>query len=199
MNPPNLTPLGPIVRLQIQRAGLKRGEKPNRVYDPAPLLALDALTVGPQGAIALLPDGSALLDVHHAQHPRTRNVDGVNGLSLGFTGHYERMRARYGAHLANGCAGENILVDHGAQVPLDAVRRGLAIQSAETGAWTWLRGVRVALPCVEFSTYAARPAAPDDVKAALQCLDHGLRGFYCACDDAGPVTLRLGDQVFAQT
>jgi hypothetical protein len=195
MTLPNLTPLGPIVRLQIQRTGLKLGEKPHRVYDPAPLLEVQALTLSPAGAVALLPDGSALLDVHHLLHPRTRNLDGVNDLSVGFTGHYARMRDRYGPHLTDGCAGENILVENSAQIELPAVQRGLAIQTGQ--GWVWLHGVRVALPCVEFSTYAARPAVPEDVKATLQFLDYGLRGFYCTYDDEPPAMVSVGDTVWA--
>src|SRR6266513_3122825 len=41
--------LGRIVRLQIQRASLKTGEKPTRVYDPTPLLAVDRLALAPDG------------------------------------------------------------------------------------------------------------------------------------------------------
>src|SRR5260370_73436 len=37
--------LGRIVRLQIQRATLKTGDKPARVYSPAPLLAVARLEV----------------------------------------------------------------------------------------------------------------------------------------------------------
>ena len=114
----NLLPLGRITRLQIQRSSLKRGQKPNRVFDPAPLLEVSALTLSASGAVALLPDGSALLDVHHALHPLTRNSDGVNDLSVGFTGHYARMRERYGDRLVDGCAGENILVDNAAQIDM---------------------------------------------------------------------------------
>lgn len=197
MNSSNLLALGPITRLQIQRSSLKLGEKPNRVFDPAPLLSVETLYVTPLGAVALRPDGEALLDVHHAQHPRSRNNDGGNDLSVGFTGHYARMRARYGGHLADGCAGENVLVHNDAQVDLAAVQRGLAIQSALTGGWTWLHGVRVALPCVEFSTYAARPTEPEAVKAALQFLDHGVRGFYCTYEDAAPAQIAVGDTLWA--
>lgn len=196
MNPPDLYPLGPIVRLQIQRSSLKLGEKPNRTFDPAPLLAVDTLALTPAGAVAFLPDGSALLDVHHAAHPRSRNSDGVNDLSVGFTGHYACMRANYGPHLADGCAGENILVANEAQIDWAAIKGGLAIQSAD-GLWTWLHGVRVALPCVEFSTYSARPSGPEAVKAALQFLDHGLRGFYCAFDGPASAQVALGDMVYA--
>src|SRR2546422_4446384 len=77
--------LGRIVRLQIQRASLKTGEKPTRVYDPTPLLAVDRLALGPDGALGEGSDGSWLVDVHHRAHPRTKNEDGAHGVSLGFT------------------------------------------------------------------------------------------------------------------
>src|ERR1700694_4918441 len=103
--------LGRIVRLQIQRSKLKRGEKPNRYYDPAPLLAVDELTLTPHGALVRLAGGGTLVDIHHAAHPDTRHLDRTNDLSVGFTPHYAAMRERFGAHLVDGCAGENILVE----------------------------------------------------------------------------------------
>jgi hypothetical protein len=63
--------------------------------------------------------------------------------------------------------------------------------------WVWLHGVRVALPCVEFSTYAGRQSAPEAIKAALQFLDRGLRGFYCVFEESAPATVRVGDSVWA--
>src|SRR2546421_10167046 len=84
--------LGRIVRLQIQRSSLKTGEKPTRVYDPMPLLAVDRLALGPDGALGEGPDGSWLVDVHHRAHPRTKNEDGALGVSLGLTSHNEPMR-----------------------------------------------------------------------------------------------------------
>ena len=197
MQPSNLQPLGKIVRLQIQRASLKLGQKPNRYYDPAALLPVEALTLTPPGAVAFLPDGSAVMDVHHAAHPLTRTMDGVNDLSVGFTGHYARLRARYGLHLADGCAGENILVENPDQIELSTLQHGLAIQSAVSGAWVRLQQVAVALPCVEFSAYAARQPGPAATKAALQFLDHGLRGFYCVFEDPGSASVALGDTVYA--
>src|SRR5437879_152213 len=103
--------LGRIVRLQIQRSSLKIGEKPTRVYDPAPLLAVERLALGPDGALGEGPGGSWLVDVHHRAHPRTKNDDGVHGLSLGFTSHYALMRDRFGERITLGCAGENIIVE----------------------------------------------------------------------------------------
>ena len=105
-----LRPLGQIVRLQLQRSSLKLGEKPNRWYDPSPLLAVDTLTLTPKGALGRTEFGEPLLDIHHADHPATRN-NGTNDISVGFTGHYAAMRARFGPHLPDGIAGENILVE----------------------------------------------------------------------------------------
>src|SRR6266700_3918225 len=48
--------IGRIVRLQIQRASLKTGEKPTRVYDPTPLLAVDRLSLGFTSHYALMRD-----------------------------------------------------------------------------------------------------------------------------------------------
>lgn len=192
----SLLPLGRIVRLQIQRSRLKLGEKPNRVYHPAPILAVDELILTRDGALARLPDGGALVDVHHAAHPETRNSGGANDLSLGFTAHYASMRAAYGPHLVDGCAGENILVAVAEPVPLARLAGGLAIRRAG-GALIWLSGARVAAPCVEFSGYASRSADPAAVKDALRFLDAGRRGFYCGYDEAHPVTIALGDEVLA--
>jgi hypothetical protein len=192
-----LIPLGRIVRLQIQRSKLKLGEKPNRVYDPAPLLPVDELTITAQGALARLPDGGMLVDVHHAAYPATLNNGGRNDLSVGFTAHYAAMRAEYGGHLADGCAGENILVEVSATIPLERVAGGLVIQPAAGGAPVRLENVRVDLPCVEFSRYASRSAEAETVKRALQFLDHGRRGYYCTYEGAGPARVAVGDEVFA--
>src|SRR2546428_13663160 len=108
--------LGRMVRMQIQRPSLKTGEKPTRVYDPTPLLAVDRLALGPDGALGEGPDGSWLVDVHHRAHPRTKNEDGAHGVSLGFTSHYALMRDRFGGPHTPGCAGGDIIV--GTQSPI---------------------------------------------------------------------------------
>jgi hypothetical protein len=190
-----LRPLGRIVRLQIQRAALKVGEKPCRVYDPAPILALGELTLTPQGAVARLPDGATLLDIHNAAHPHTRNVEGVNSLSVGFTAHYAAMRAQHGPHVVDGCAGENLLIETDQRVDFSMLARGLAIQAAGTDALVWLRMHKVAAPCREFSGFVMGGAGAPALKEALQFLDGGLRGFYGALAQADPVIVALGDRV----
>jgi hypothetical protein len=192
-----LRSLGRVVRLQIQQSKLKLGEKPNRYYDPAPLLAVDELTLTPEGALARSADGGSLIDVHHAAHPETRNLDRTNDLSVGFTTHYAAMRERYGLHLVDGCAGENILVETTSQVRLADLAGGLFIQPASGGLPVRLRVLRVAPPCREFSGYASRGSEPEAIKQALQFLDNGLRGFYCVLLNPVPVTVNVGDLVLA--
>jgi len=104
----NMRSLGRIVRLQIQRSTLKTGEKSTRVYDPAPILTVPRLAVGP------------VVDVHQpgavgpfAQHAiranreprdgedRGRVVD-ARGLLPGFEGgalNLEADDAAEGAHI----------------------------------------------------------------------------------------------------
>lgn len=193
--PPSLRPLGKIIRLQIQRAPLKVGEKPNRVYDPAPLLAMAELTLTPQGALVPQADGAALIDVHHAAHPQTRNSDNVNALSLGFTAHYADMRARFGEHLALGCAGENLLVEAAGRLALDELAGGVIIRKSD-GTQISLTNLMIAAPCRPFAGYAlGRTVDAAALKDALQFLDAGRRGFYCRLAQTEPVTVAVGDEV----
>jgi len=193
----DLRPLGRVVRLQIQRSKLKLGEKPNRWYDPAPLLAVVELTLTPDGALARLSDDSMVVDIHHPAHPDTRNLERTNDLSVGFTAHYAAMRERYGLHLVDGCAGENILIETTGRVTLADIAGGLVIRPARGGSPMRLQVVRHAPPCREFSGYASRSSEPEIIKETLQFLDDGLRGFYCALGNTAPVVLKIGDEVLA--
>ena len=189
-----LKPLGKIVRLQIQRASLKVGEKPNRQYDPAPLLPVKQLTLTSLGALAHSAEDEPILDVHHVQHPTSHNVDNTNPLSVNFTSHYEMLKAEYGGHLWNGCAGENILVETMARLTLDKLASGLAIQR-RNGDVVWLQEMLIAHPCRPFSGYVMG-GTEASVKEALQFLDNGMRGFYCQLAHDQPVTISIGDMVF---
>ena len=85
--------IGVISRLQVQQAGLKVGQAPRRWYNPGPLLSMPALCLGEGGVSASLAPGERILDVHHQDHPASKNVRGHNGISIGFTAHYDAMRA----------------------------------------------------------------------------------------------------------
>ena len=186
--------LGRIVRLQLQRDSLKAGPPGGRWYDPAPLLSVDALYVTADG-VALDPTG-APLDVHHARHPQSKNRRGINGVSVCFTSHYARMRERFGAHVTDGIAGENILVESDRHLTLDDFAGGLLLEGGD-GRRLELTRVSVAHPCVEFSRFVLgdRLARPALVSETLKFLDGGLRGFYAAVDGVEPWAVRVGDRL----
>jgi hypothetical protein len=188
--------LGRVVRLQVQTASLKRGERPNRVYDPAPLVSVKELRLTPRGASGITDRGETVLDVHHADHPATKYEAGRE-ISFGFTSHYGKMRAEYGDGIAIGCAGENILLESERIWRLEDFASGLAWRSAASGASVRLDAVIVAEPCVEFSRFSLRdPAAsPQALKPVLQFLGEGTRG-YCFTP-AGELRLMPGDVLVA--
>ncbi|HUG61695.1 MAG TPA: hypothetical protein VMP03_07610 [Methylomirabilota bacterium] len=189
--------VGEIVRLQIQSASLKVGQAPRRRYNPAPIRAVHSLRLDPGGATGLSEWGDDLEDVHHATHPASKHR-GTNGLSVLFTGHYAAIRDRFGPHLTDGIAGENVLVAFDELLGEDDLSSGLLVETAIGGSLT-LSGVIVAAPCVEFARYALR--YPDDerpdrtVTEAVQFLDDGMRGYYTAY--IGPAAIiTVGDKVY---
>ena len=186
--------IGTITRLQIQRGSLKRGEKPTRVYDPSPLLSVPALNVTPDGALGSSPDGGWLVDVHHRDHPQTKNEDGLHGISLGFTSHYTAMREHFGDKITVGCAGENIIATTEQRFGYDDLASGVVILSPEGQERVRLKILQVAHPCRPFTGWAlGKQVEPEELKKHLQFLDDGMRGFYCVGDGTG--TVSIGDQV----
>ncbi|MFN2570301.1 MAG: MOSC domain-containing protein [Gemmatimonadales bacterium] len=187
--------IGTITRLQIQRGSLKRGEKPARQYDPTPLLAVQALNVSPEGALGRGPSGDTwIVDVHHRLHPETKNDDGLHGISLGFTSHYDAMRQHFGDRLEVGCAGENIIATTDRQFTYDELASGVAIVAPDGRERVRLKVLQVAHPCRPFTGWAlGRQVEPEELKQHLQFLDGGMRGFYCVGEGTG--TVSLGDQV----
>jgi len=188
--------IGQIVGLQVQRSSLKVGER--RRYDPAPLRSLAALALSADGVTGCAEDGAQILDVHNRMHPGSKNVKGINGVSVGFTAHYAAMRARFGPHLTDGIAGENILVAADQQVARESLAGGLLVRGGE-GSGVRLVRVLIAEPCLEFSRYAERLAAdapPEGVvREALQFLREGMRGYYASLEGE-PGVVRLGDSVY---
>ena len=189
-----MTPLGKVVRLQVQSAPLKTGERPNRVYGTAPLVEIEELLLPPAGAVGVDAAGAKILDVHNTTHPATRYSDG-NTVSFGLTSHYARMRGRFGPHMVDGCAGENILVETDAPLRLPEFGARVGLRGAKTGEILEFSAIRVALPCVEFSKFTVRnqDATPADLKPVLQFLDEGTRGFYVMAAREG--TVRVGDEL----
>lgn len=195
----DLVPLGRIVRLQVQIAHLKRGEQPRRWYDPSPIAEVATLRLEDGGVTGVGADGTIHHDVHHRDHPISRHR-GDNGVSVGFTSHYAAMRDRFGDHLPDGVAGENVLVESDDRHTVDALGGTLLIETGDGIAR--LDEVIVAPPCVEFTRFCMqwpRDARPDrTVTEALRFLDDGMRAFYARADLAASTVreLRVGDMVY---
>lgn len=191
--------LGPITHLQIQRSSLKVGLLGERCYSPVPLQPVAELRVTPEGVALLDGEARTVLDVHNRNHPESKQArSGVNAVSVGFSAHYAAMRERFGDHLADGMAGENILIDADGRISEDDLGRGLLIVTAD-GQELRLCNLQKAEPCLEFTRFALQypptGRADDRVSDGLNFLRGGMRGFY-ATYDGPPVTVRLGDSVF---
>ena len=178
--------IGTVMRLQVQRSRLKPGPATTRVYDPTPLLQVSELVITPSGVV-----GDGVLDVHHADHPDTRNVKLLNGVSLMTLSRYRALRETYGGHLVDGSAGESLLVDSedlddlGGSLVLETEDGRIEFESMHTP------------PCVEFTRFVLGRGAGDvgpEVMSTLEALDHGARGYYLRTTGTG--TVRAGARVY---
>ncbi len=170
--------IGEVIILQVQRISLKQGESGQRYYDPAGLLPVQEVLLSPKGVLGLRADGAQVVDAHHADHPETR-FKGTNGISIGLTGHYDRMRRQFGAHLRDGIAGENMIIACDTLYAVDELAGTLVFENPD-GTVCRMNNVRSMAPCDEFSHFAQQsaerlPAAV--LKDTLQFLDDGTRGF----------------------
>ena len=185
--------LGPIVRLQVHAESLKR----DGAYDPAPLIVMDRAVVDASGMLGW--DGTGwVVDSHHAAHPRVRG-GGHRVLSIGFTGHYERMAERFG-EVPAGVAGENIIVD-GPAITAEKIAAGLVIRTQD-GAVMELRSPVPAIACPGFTSHLLRSpiVLPRyEIEEHLAFLSTGTRGFILSVDhvDRG-VEISIGDEVFTR-
>jgi hypothetical protein len=177
--------IGTVVRLQVQRSRLKPGPATTRVYDPTPLQEVTELELTPRGVVGWA-DGAGILDVHHADHPDTRNVRLLNGLSVMTVSRYRELRKTYGAHLVDGIAGESLLLDTD---HLHDLSGRLLLDDLEVMAAPMP-------PCVEFTRFALGRGAGDvgpEVLTTLADLGDGARGYYLRTE--GSVTLRAGSRL----
>jgi hypothetical protein len=185
----------PIVRLQVQREPLKPGRAPFRRYDPTAIVPVQSITAGPRGVHGVTADGELILDVHHRDHPKSRDRRGRAGVLFMGTGDYDALRRRYGDHLVNGIAAETVLLDVSDGL---AGRRLPKTVSVRTAAGPLeLHAVRAADPCVEFSRFCLRrevsPEVDEVERQTLIDLDGGARGYRCIALTEG--TISVGDMV----
>lgn len=174
--------IGRVIRLQVQRSRLKPGPATTRIYDPAPLHEVAVLEIGPRGVV-----GDGILDVHHADHPDSRNVKLVNGISVMTASRYAALRSTYGDHLVDGIAGESLLLD---TEHLDDLSGHFVLET--DGEPIELESMP-APPCVEFSRFVLGRGASDvsaEVLATKDALENGARGYYLRTSGTG--TVRCG-------
>ena len=176
-----------IAQLHVQIDRVKQGVKPRRWYDPANIRPVDAVRITRDGVIGLTNVGE-VLDVHHVEHPRTRNRKRLNGVSVMSTRDYERLRARFGARLTDGLAGETVLIDCADEFAR-ADLHGTFVVDAPSGDPLQLAIYGPIKPCYEFSRYCLgldRDAPIDDeVRAAFAFLEDGGRGYYLVPKNEG--------------
>src|SRR5260370_10931192 len=186
--------IGTVARLQIQRGSLKTGEKPIRRYVPAALHSVPKLSVPPEGALGAIEHEAWVVDVPHRAHPHTKNEDGLHGISLGFTSHYDAMREHFGERVIVGCAGENIIAQPDSRFTYEDLAEGVAVLAPDGKERIRLRVLQVAHPCRPFTGWAlGTQVEPEELKRHLQFLDGGMRGFYCVGEGVG--TVSLGDHI----
>jgi len=192
--------LGKVKLVQLQPSGLIIQTPSGYFYDASRRVEVDSLLITPKGIEATTPGGEYVLDIHHLEHP-DKAYDDDDLVSIGFTSHYQAMRDRFGEHMVDGIAGENIIIEYDQEVWVEDLGQHITIENSETGHKTFLELVCFAAPCDEFSHFAAQsqekrlPAA--ELKAALQFLNNGRRGFLLVLkagqEDA---TVQPGDSVF---
>lgn len=188
-----------IVRLQIQTGPMKIGTAPWREYRTDGLQQVDRLHICERGSRGEWngsgPEPVEGIDVHHRDHPSSRDRKGKAGLTVMGTGDYLQLRERYGSHLVDGTAGESVLVDAPDGLAEIDFPQEFRIRT-ENGPLHFRLG-RVADPCVEFSRFCLgeppSDTVTDAVQQALTHLDRGHRGYRAAAAASGTIT--CGDRL----
>jgi len=200
-----LRKLGHVKLVQLQPQGLiiESDDTPSGyLYDPSRLLEVNQLIINPLGIEATTNAGEHVLDIHHINHP-DKEYDDDDLVCIAFTSHYEAMRARFGAHLVDGIAGENIIIECEQEIWPEDLSQQIIIENSKTGYQMKLEMVSHANPCQEFSQFVLdtpykKPAA-DKMKATLQFLGNGRRGFLFVMQKGQEAaTVQAGDKVFVQ-
>jgi hypothetical protein len=191
--------LGTVKLVQVQPSGLIIETPSGYFYDATRRVEVDRLLITSLGIEATTREGEHVLDIHHIEHP-DKAYDNDDLISIGFTSHYDAMRSRFGEHMVDGIAGENIIIEYEKEVWPEDIGEQIVIENPETGHRTFLDVVCFAAPCDEFSHFAASSQderlPPAALKATLQFLNKGRRGFLLVLS-AGQeaATIQAGDSV----
>jgi hypothetical protein len=193
--------LGKVKLVQIQPSGLIIRTPSGDFYDSSRRVVVDRLKITPLGIEATLPDGKQVLDIHHINHPG-KAYGKKDLVSIGFTSHYVAMWSRFGEHMLDGIAGENIIIECDHEIWMDDLEQQIEIEDQNNGRKILLDLVKYAKPCNEFSHFAAnsqQEKLPADVlKSTLQFLNNGRRGFLLVLSEGqDSAMVQPGDRVFA--
>ena len=195
--------IGTVKFVQIQREPLKLIQNPaagydDRIYRTSPIAKMKHLKLTEKGVIGVNSYGQTVIDVHNETHPQTR-YRGGNKVSFGFMQQYERMRGRFGDHIKDGYAGENIIIDADIDIlNLDSNRRFFI---KHEDSLIELTNVVSAPPCRPFSVFCLEvPQCATDIKAALQFLSNGTRGYYAevVLADEANYLVQAGDSLLVE-
>jgi len=196
----NIQELGRVKLVQVQPSGLIIETPSGDFYDATRRVEVEKLIITALGIEADMLNGERVLDIHHINHPDKAYKDDL--ISIGFTSHYAAMRERFGEHMEDGVAGENIIIEFDREIWMEDLGQQIVIENADTKHQIKLDVLRFAAPCNEFSHFAANsqherlPAS--ELKNTLQFLNNGRRGFLLAlADGQETATVQAGDRVFA--
>jgi len=193
--------LGKVKLVQVQPSGLIIETSSGYFYDVTRRVEVEKLVITPLGIEATTPAGEHVLDIHHMNHPDKKYGDD-DLVSIGFTSHYKAMSERFGEHMEDGTAGENIIIESDQEVWMDDFGQQIAIDNTETGSKALLDVLRFAPPCEEFSHFVAKSQheklPEEELKDILQFLNKGRRGFLLVLSKGQEeATVQAGDRVFA--
>ena len=120
--------LGTVKLVQVQPDGMRISTPEGKIFDPTRRIEVEKIEITAEGISAETPGGGQILDIHHTAHPKTHFRAG-NSVSIGFTAHYHAMRSRYGAHIVEGSAGENVIIDFPDEIWFDDLGKQLLFEN----------------------------------------------------------------------
>lgn len=196
----SLRELGKVKLVQLQPTGLIIQTPTGEYYDPSRRVEVEKLHITTEGIEAVTPAGEHVLDIHHLAHP-DKAYGNDDLVCIGFTSHYAAMRTRFGEHMIDGVAGENIIIEYDQEIWPEDLGQGIVIENQETGSLAFLDLVRFAAPCDEFSHFVAQSQderlPTNELKSTLQFLGNGRRGYlFVISEGQDAITVKPGDKVF---